>query len=600
MLSPTGHRAKDLGTSCEHNTPVSCPCCCRSPASSAASACGGDRSRSLPVTSAPGNLWAAELCPDPAPRRGCSLSLFLSPCAGSWRCVQDISVLLSLPQPHGALLLARRGCFLPRLAWWRWGLLASLLCHGRLLKGEPSRPLHKSPSPLSLGTRLLVVSGCCLAPARPGCREVPSLILLSFGALIAGQRWSWVRGLTPISRAGSHHTLLSNSSRSSVFKTSSKNHQEGERQARSFPLPTNSNGAGIMDSHQHAHRQPPARERGSAFTQGRGKDRPPRGLTLLPALPGAVLPEHMAQGSLPDLYQQRWCDSSCLICFVLPVHLTRNAPAASEICAAPQKNLKKPRAVPEADVSPDPTCAAPPGCSGACPRPPEKPALRTTGAAESSVHFPALSDPACGSAAVIPQLPALLPEPSCSQASGELWSCSAVLPCCKERKGMFSPAKRPLGVEEKLLSFVSSSRAVLRAAGPLFRAKPESTRHKGGRGTEVWQFVMPAPGLWALDHCQGLGPGNSRASGCPQLQHWERLSKGGQSPRNLTVILLSGTGSPAGGRHLPHLMSIPGTGPQDWCPARCSIPAERPQALQSGLSLASALPGSVLVQEGLG
>lgn len=515
--------------------------------------------------------------------------------------MQDISVLLSLPQPHGALLLAGRGCFLPGLAWW-WGLLASLL------RGEPSRLLHKSSSPLSLVTRPLVVSGCCLAPARPGCREVPSLILLSFGALIAGQRWSWVRGLTPISRAGSHRTLLSNSSRSSVFKTSSKNHQEGERQARSFPLPTNSNGAGIMDSHQHARRQPPARERGSAFSQGQPCPCPraqgrTRGLTLLLAVPGAVLPEHTAQGSLPDQYQQRWCDSSCLICFVLPVHLAKNAPAASEICAAPQKNLKQPRAVPEADVSPDPTCAAPPGCSGACPRPPEKPALHTPGAAESSVHFPALPDPACGSAAVTPQLPALLPEPSCSQASGELWSCSAVLPCCKERKGMFSPAKRPLGVEEKQLSFVSSSRAVLRAAGPLFRAKLESTRHKGGRGTEVWQFVMPAPGLWAWDHCWGLGPGNARASGCPQLQQQERLPKGGQSPRNLTVIPLSGTGSPAGGQHLPHLMNIPGTGARDWCPARCSIPAERPlpgQALQSGHALASALPGSVLVQEGLG
>lgn len=333
--------------SCEHNAPVSfCPCCCLSPASSAASAGGGDRSRSLPVPSAPGHLWAAELCPDPAPRWDCSLSLFLPPCAGSWRCVQDISVLLSLPQPHGALLLAGRGCFLPGLAWW-WGLLASLL------RGEPSRLLQKPSSPLSLVTRPLVVSGCCLAPARPGCREVPSLILLSFGALIAGQRWSWVRGLTPISRAGSHRTLLSNSSRSSVFKTSSKNHQEGERQARSFPLPTNSNGAGIMDSHQHARRQPPARERGSAFSQGQPCPCPraqgrTRGLTLLLAVPGAVLPEHTAQGSLPDPYQQRCCDSSCL------PHL---------LCAARSPGQKRPRRIRDLCRSPEEPEAAP-----CCPR----------------------------------------------------------------------------------------------------------------------------------------------------------------------------------------------------------------------------------------
>lgn len=319
------------------------PCACSAGGSMVLPCCGYV---SVPPTTT-GAASLPLLCPRWAPQRGCSLSLFLPPCAGSWRCVQDISVLLSLPQPHGALLLAGRGCFLPGLAWWWWGLLASLL------RGEPSRLLHKPSSPLSLVTRLLVVSGCCLAPSRPGCREVPSLILLSFGALIAGQRWSWVRGLTPISRAGSHRTLLSNSSRSSVFKTSSKNHQEGERQARSFPLPTNSNGAGIMDSHQHACRQPPARERGSAFSQGQPCPCPraqgrTRGLALLLAVPGAVLPEHTAQGSLPDLYQQRCCDSSCL------PHL---------LCAARSPGQKRPRRIRDLCRSPEEPEAAP-----CCPR----------------------------------------------------------------------------------------------------------------------------------------------------------------------------------------------------------------------------------------
>lgn len=259
------------------------------------------------------------------------------------------------------------------------------------LPQQSSRLLQKSSSPLSLVTRLLVVSGCCLALARPGCCEVPSLILLSFGALIAGQRWSWVRGLTPISRAGSHHTLLSNSSRSSVFKTSSKNHQEGERQARSFPLPTNSNGAGIMDSHQHACRQPPARERGSAFGPGPALPLPRGSGEGLPEPAGPAAPgPYPAAGAgkccgaavrpVPCTWRRARCQICtnrgratppvCLICFVLPFHLAKNAPAASEVCAAPQKNLKKPLAFPKAGVSPDPTCAAPPGCSGACPRPP--------------------------------------------------------------------------------------------------------------------------------------------------------------------------------------------------------------------------------------
>lgn len=144
----------------------------------------------------------------------------------------------------------------PRVASWQWGLL--LPPAQRAGQGSSTtslRWLQMSSGPLSLVTQLLVGSQCHAAPARAGCCAVPSLILPSFGALVSGQRWSWVRGLTPISRAGSHRTLLSNSSRSSVFKTSSKNHQERERQARSFPLPTNSNGAGVMDSHQRACRR---------------------------------------------------------------------------------------------------------------------------------------------------------------------------------------------------------------------------------------------------------------------------------------------------------------------------------------------------------
>ena len=66
------------------------------------------------------------------------------------------------------------------------------------------RLLQKSSRPLRLVTQLLVRSEDHTALACPGCCAVPSLILLSFGALIAAQRWSWVMGLTPISRASLH------------------------------------------------------------------------------------------------------------------------------------------------------------------------------------------------------------------------------------------------------------------------------------------------------------------------------------------------------------------------------------------------------------
>lgn len=59
-------------------------------------------------------------------------------------------------------------------------------------------------------------------------------------------------------------------------------------------------------------------------------------------------------------------------------------------------------------------------------------------------------------------------------------------------------------MEEKLSSFVSSSQALLRATGPLFGVKLESTRHKGGRGVEILWLAKPALGLWSdWDHCQG-------------------------------------------------------------------------------------------------
>lgn len=161
------------------------------------------------------------------------LTLLLSLCSGSRPDTQDV---------HSLILVS----------------LVVLLCH----------PEDASPQGWSVGRGRVTALGLLIS-----LRSLPESSWLPVGSGCRGALLSWPRppescscsepsflggvgrgvvGLTPISRAGSHQTLLSNSSRSSVFKTSSKNHQERERQPRSFPLPTNSNGAGVMGSHQRS------------------------------------------------------------------------------------------------------------------------------------------------------------------------------------------------------------------------------------------------------------------------------------------------------------------------------------------------------------
>jgi len=186
--------------------------------------------------------------------------------------------------------------------------------------------------------------------------------------------------------------------------------------------------------------------------------------------------------------------------------------------------------------------------------------------------------------------------------------------------------KRSKSVEEKLSSFVSSSRVLMRATGPLFRVKPESMRHKGGRGTEVLSLAKAVLGLLSdWDYCQGWDPWDQAAPGlrgAPELWRWEDLSEWGWSPRNLAVCPRSGVGSPAGtlagGSCLPLLCERPErrTGGHRVPPTPARHLEQGVRALeeqqptlrgalgQAGAAgqvfAASSLLESVLVQEGLG
>lgn len=101
------------------------------------------------------------------------------------------------------------------------------------------------------------------------------------------------------------------------------------------------------------------------------------------------------KGVLPTLLQQRYPNpSACVTCFVLLLHLARNAPAPSEICAFPQKNLTEPHTFPKAVTR---VWFILYRSSGTHPRWSEKLGLPSLRSCQALGSPPALPSPACES-----------------------------------------------------------------------------------------------------------------------------------------------------------------------------------------------------------
>lgn len=97
---------------------------------------------------------------------------------------------------------------------------------------------------------VLAASGVWVS-CGPAVLAMPSLIMLLFRAFVPGWCWKGVRGLTPISRASSHQLCSATLHGAQSLKHHQKIIKREREAAHSFPLPTNSNGAGVMGSHQH-------------------------------------------------------------------------------------------------------------------------------------------------------------------------------------------------------------------------------------------------------------------------------------------------------------------------------------------------------------